>query len=152
MYHFAYGSNMNINELKKYTTSDVKIIGVGYLDNYIFRYRKIKGRKLSAKGNIEKRNGSRVYGLVFEINSSLEKLHKKEGVFNDTTDIYQVEVFNITLLKNKKNIRCFSYIMTKNAIDQIGMPCKEYKNNIVKTAIKYDFPLQYIKTKLDIEH
>ena len=149
MYHFAYGSNMNINELKKYITSDVKIIGVGYLDNYIFRYRKIKGRKLFAKGNIEKRNGSRVYGLVFEINSSLEKLHKKEGVFND---IYQVEVFNITLLKNKKNVRGFSYIMTKNAIDQIGRPSEEYKNNLVKTAIKYDFPLQYIKTKLDIEH
>ena len=56
MYHFAYGSNMNINELKKYITSYVKIIGVGYLDNYIFRYRKIKGRKLSAKGNIENTN------------------------------------------------------------------------------------------------
>ena len=148
MYHFAYGSNMNINELKKYITSYVKIIGVGYLDNYIFRYRKIKGRKLFAKGNIEKRKGSRVYGLVFEISGSLEKLHKKEGVFNDT---YQIEVFHVTLVENKKKIRCFSYVMTKNAVDQIGMPGKEYKNNIVKTAIKYDFPLQYI-TRLDIEH
>ena len=100
----------------------------------------------------KKRNGSRVYGLVFEINSSLEKLHKKEGVFNETTDIYQLEAFNITLLENKKNVRCFSYIMTKNAIDQIGRPSEEYKNNIVKIAIKYDFPLQYIKTKLDIDH
>ena len=104
MYHFAYGSNMNINELKKYITSDVKIIGVGYLDKYIFRYRKIKGRKLFAKGNIEKRKGSRVYGLVFEISGSLEKLHKKEGVFNDT---YQIEVFHVTLVENKKKIRCF---------------------------------------------
>ena len=148
MYHFAYGSNMNIGELKKYITSDIKIIGVGYLDNYIFRYRKIKGRKLFARGNIEKRTSSRVYGLVFEINGSLEKLHKKEGIFNDT---YEVEVFNISLLKNNKKIRCFSYIITKNAVDQIGMPCKSYRNNIVKTAIKYDFPLQYIKTKLDVE-
>ena len=148
MYHFAYGSNMNINELKKYLTSDVKIIGVGYLDNYIFRYRKIKDRRLSAKGNIEKRNGSRVYGLVFEINGTLEKLHKKEGIFNDT---YQVEIFHVTLLENKKRVSCFSYVMTKNSIEQIGIPCKDYRNNIVKTAIKYDFPLQYIKTKLDVE-
>jgi hypothetical protein len=41
--------------------------------------------------------------------------------------------------------------MTKSSIDQIGIPCKKYRNNIVKTAIKYDFPLQYIKTKLDVE-
>jgi len=139
---------MNINELNKYLLSDVKLIGVGYLDNYIFRYKKIKNRKLTAKGNIEKRNGSRVYGLVFEIDGSLEKLHRKEGIFNN---IYQVELFNVTLLENKKKIRCFSYIMTKSSIDQIGIPCKKYRNNIVKTAIKYDFPLQYIRTKLDVE-
>ena len=147
MYHFAYGSNMNTDELKKYLASDIKIIGVGYLDNYIFKYRKIKDRKLSAKGNIEKRSGSRVYGIVFELNGSLEKLHKKEGVFNYT---YQIDFFNIKLLKNKKKVLCFSYIMTKNAIDKIGKPSKNYKKNIVKTAIKFDFPLQYIKTKLDV--
>ena len=146
MYHFAYGSNMNINELKKYLKSDIKIIGVGYLDNYIFKYRKIKNRKLSAKGNIEKRNGSKVYGLVFEINGSLEKLHKKEGIFNNT---YQIDFFNIKLLENRKKVMCFSYIMTKNAIDKIGKPSKNYKNNIIKTAVQYNFPLQYIK-KLDV--
>jgi len=37
MYHFAYGSNMNINELKKYCSrKNITIIGTGYLDNYIF--------------------------------------------------------------------------------------------------------------------
>ena len=36
------------------------------------------------------------------------------------------------------------------AIDKIGKPSKNYKKNIVKTAIKFDFPLQYIKTKLDV--
>ncbi len=146
MYHFAYGSNMNINELKKYLNSDIKIIGVGYLDNYIFKYRKIKNRKLSAKGNIEKRRGSKVYGLVFEINGSLEKLHKKEGIFNNT---YQIDFFNVKLLENKKKVMCFSYIMVKTAIDKIGKPSKNYKNNIVKTAVQHNFPLQYIK-KLDV--
>ena len=37
MYHFAYGSNMNIFELKKYLCDlDFKIIGPGYLEDYIF--------------------------------------------------------------------------------------------------------------------
>ena len=146
MYHFAYGSNMNTNELKKYLKSDIKIIGVGYLDNYIFKYRKIKNRKLSAKGNIEKRKGSKVYGIVFELKGSLEKLHKKEGVFNNT---YQIDFFNVKLLENKKKVLCFSYIMTKNAIDKIDKPSKNYKTNILKTAVQHNFPLQYIK-KLDV--
>ena len=146
MYHFAYGSNMNINELKKYINSDIKIIGVGYLDNYTFKYRKIKNRKLSAKGNIEKRIGSKVYGLVFEINGSLEKLHIKEGVLNNT---YQIDFFTVKLIENNKKVMCFSYTMTKNSIDKIGKPSKTYKNNILKTAIQYNFPLQYIK-KLDV--
>ena len=146
MFHFAYGSNMNTNELKKYLKSDIKIIGVGYLDNYIFKYRKIKNRKLSAKGNIEKRKGSKVYGIVFELKGSLEKLHKKEGVFNNT---YQIDFFNVKLLENKKKVMCFSYIMTKNAIDKIGKPSKNYKTNRLKTAVQHNFPLQYIK-KLDV--
>ena len=37
MLYFAYGSNMNINELKKYCPcKNIKIIDTGYLDNYIF--------------------------------------------------------------------------------------------------------------------
>ena len=54
MYHFAYGSNMNIFELKKYLCkNNFKIIGSGYLENYIFTYRTFNNRKLSAKANIE---------------------------------------------------------------------------------------------------
>jgi hypothetical protein len=147
MYHFAYGSNMNMNELKKFLNNKIKIIGVGYLDNYIFKYRKIKNRKLSAKGNIEKRNGSRVYGIIFELKGSLENLHKKEGIFNYT---YKIDFFDIKLLKNNKKVLCFSYIMTQTAIDKIGKPSKNYKNKIVSIANKFNFPLQYIKTKLDI--
>ena len=31
MYHFAYGSNMNINELKKYILcKNIIIVGIGY--------------------------------------------------------------------------------------------------------------------------
>ena len=64
MYHFAYGSNMNIFELKKYLCEkNFKIIGPGYLEDYIFTYRTFNNRKLSAKANIEKRRKSTVYGL-----------------------------------------------------------------------------------------
>ena len=73
MLYFAYGSNMNINELKNIVLGkNIKIIDTGYLDNYIFRYRLIKGKKnIKAKANIEPRKNSKVYGLVIDIKGIL---------------------------------------------------------------------------------
>ena len=150
MYHFAYGSNMNINELKKYILcKNIIIVGIGYLDNHIFRYRYIKNRKLSAKANIEPYKNSKVYGIIFKITGSLNKLHKKEGIFNNT---YYIRNYNITLTKSlnitNKKIKCFVYVMEPDRIGDVGKPSKRYKINIIKSATYYNFPSQYIRTKL----
>ena len=76
-YHFAYGANMNYSELKKYIKNKIKVVGVGYLDNYTFKYRTIKNRKITAKASIEKKKNHRVYGIIFKIYGSVENLHKK---------------------------------------------------------------------------
>ena len=150
MYHFAYGSNMNINELKKYILcKNITIVGIGYLDNYIFRYRYIKNRKLSAKANVEPHKNSKVYGIIFKITGSLNKLHKKEGIFNNS---YYIQNFNIHLTKSlnitNKTIKCFVYVMEPHRVGSIGKPSKLYKNNILKSANYYNFPSSYIRTKL----
>ena len=149
-YHFAYGSNMNLNELSKYLPSKIKIIGTGYLDDHIFKYRTINNRKLSAKANIEPRKGSKVYGIIFQLYGTLKKLHKKEGIFNNT---YTIKFHTVNLINPISNTRhktflCYSYVMTPKAIGQVGNPSKIYKKNIVKIAEIYNFPLRYIKTKL----
>ena len=150
MYHFAYGSNMNINELKKYILcKNIIVVGIGYLDNHVFRYRYIKNRKLSAKANIEPYKNSKVYGIIFKITGSLNKLHKKEGIFNNT---YYIRHYNITLTKSlnitNKKLKCFVYVMEPDRIGNIGKPSKLYKMNIIKSAAYYNFPSQYIRTKL----
>ena len=43
MYYFAYGSNMNIKHLQKYLMNcNALIIGIANLENYEFKYQKIK--------------------------------------------------------------------------------------------------------------
>ena len=110
MYHFAYGSNMNINELKKYCSrKNITIIGTGYLDNYIFRYRLIYGKlRIKAKANIEPRKGSTVYGLIVNIKGSLNKLHKKEGLLDHIYIIHKNVYHNRYLneLKGKSKDAC----------------------------------------------
>ena len=49
VYYFAYGSNMNLQEMKKYVNNNMKIIGIGKLHNYIFKYRVFKIREIVLK-------------------------------------------------------------------------------------------------------
>lgn len=147
MYHFAYGSNMNIFELKKYLCdSDFKIIGPGYLENYIFTYRSFINRKLSGKGNIEKRKNSRVYGLIIKINKNCKKLDKKEGLYLGL--YYKHSSLKVKLCNNNKVYKCFSYIMNKNVIEDFSNPSKKYRNRILSGAKMIDLPTQYIYNRI----
>jgi len=138
---------MNIFELKKYLCdSDFKIIGPGYLENYIFTYRSFINRKLSGKANIEKRKNSRVYGLIIKINKNCKKLDKKEGLHLGL--YYKHSSLKIKHSNSHKYYNCFSYIMNKSLIEDFSNPSKKYKNRILSGAKMIDLPTQYIYNRI----
>ena len=145
MLYFAYGSNMNINELKKYCPcKNIKIIDTGYLDNYIFRYRLIKGKKnIKAKANIEPRKNSKVYGLVIDIKGTINKLNKKEGLFDN---IYFIKhKLKIHSISSNKIYNCFAYIMQPSVRLKIDQPSFNYCKKIFDAATLLNFPKSYLK-------
>jgi hypothetical protein len=147
MYHFAYGSNMNIFELKKYLCDkDFKIIGPGYLENYIFTYRSFINRKLSGKANIEKRINSKVYGLIVKINKNCKRLDKKEGIHLGL--YHKQRNLKIKHCNNNKTYKCFSYIMDKNQIEDFSNPSKKYRQRIMSGASMLNLPITYIKNRI----
>ena len=147
MYHFAYGSNMNIFELKKYLCkNDFKIIGSGYLENYIFTYRTFNNRKLSAKANIEKRMNSKVYGLIIQIKKNCFKLDKKEGVEKGL--YYKHKNLIVKHCDTNKKYKCFSYIMCCDKILEYNNPSKKYRNRILSGAKMIILPNKYITNRI----
>jgi len=142
MYYFAYGSNMNISELKKYCSC--KNIGSGYLNNYIFRYRLIKNKlSIKAKANIEPRKGSKVYGVIIKIEGSIDKLNKKEGLLDF---IYLIQKnLKIQSISDKKIYNCFSYVMHNDIILEESYPSLSYCKNILDAANLFNFPKSYLK-------
>ena len=145
MFYFAYGSNMNINELKKYCPcKNIKIIDTGYLDNYIFRYRTIQGKKkIKAKANIEPRKNSKVYGLIINITGSIRKLNKKEDFFNNIYFIkHKLKVHSIS---TRKTYNCFAYIMEPSVRLQESKPSINYCKKIFDAATLLNFPKSYLK-------
>ena len=77
-YYFAYGSNMCRARLEA-RVGGVRDLGAAPLDDYIHRFTK-PGGDGTAKGNIERRAGSRVLGVLYEITGTqLEVLATHEG-------------------------------------------------------------------------
>tara|TARA_Y100000385_G_C12789634_1_gene507059 strand:+ start:182 stop:631 length:450 start_codon:yes stop_codon:yes gene_type:complete len=144
MLYFAYGSNMSINHLLKYCKcKDFIIVDTGYIENYIFKYRSIIGHKKTGVGNIEKRKGSKVFGVVFKINEYAKKrINIKEGMKHG---IYNIEHVIIHSNTSDKSYRCFSYIMNKDKRGVEKPPTKKYKKIVMDGAINNNLPLKHIK-------
>ena len=143
MYYFSYGSNMNINHLQDYiNNTNTVIVGIGELENYIFKYQTLKGyncSKKKSKANIQKRIGSKVLGVVLKIDKDTEKkLDIKEGVAGKRYKRIRVKV---TICNKKYN--CMCYVIDGPCID--WKPAKKYKKIIIKAAYQFNFPTSYIK-------
>ena len=147
--YFAYGSNMSIDHMLKYCfDKEFKIINIGMLKNYIYRYRSIKGHKRTGVGNIEKRKGSKVYGIVYDINkSALKKLNEKEGM---KYGIYYIDKVNIYSINGRKIYKCITYIMNDDMVGDMKPPTNKYRKLLIDSAIHNKFPIKYINRLLYI--
>ena len=147
--YFAYGSNMSIKHITKHCfKNNIKVIGIGYINNYIYRYRSIIGHKRTGVGNIEPRKGSKVYGIVYDINkSALKKLNKKEGM---KYGIYYIDKVNIYSINGRKIYKCITYIMNDDMVGDMKPPTNKYRKLLIDSAIHNRFPIKYINRLLYI--
>lgn len=151
MYYFAYGSNMDINHFFQYICQkDVTIIGGAYVDDFIFRYRRVDTPKLkSGVANIEQRKKSKTYGIVYYIddNCVFTQLDKKEGFVSDKNSSNKYHKIDVqcTLLENGKRLQCFTYQV--NDYDHLPEcpPRKQYMKYLVNGHKIHNLPNDHFK-------
>lgn len=132
IHYFAYGSNMDLEQMKTRCPSGYNLLGLGLLKGWKFF---INSRGVA---NITQRENSKVYGLLFEISEScLESLDSCEG-YPDTYDRQK-----LTILLGDKEIKAWIYI--DGNFTRLGKPKLNYLERIVETAEKFEFPEDYIK-------
>lgn len=137
---FAYGSNMNINRLKKRVPSATKICNAS-IDGYSFAFNK-KSTDGSVKGSIEQTNNAddKVWGVVFEIDEKeKEKLDDAEGLgkgYNET----MIDVLGA----DGQVIKAQVYMADAAAIDNILHPYDWYKEYVVSGAKENELPDGYV--------
>tara|TARA_B100000579_G_scaffold192297_1_gene157195 strand:+ start:1424 stop:1831 length:408 start_codon:yes stop_codon:yes gene_type:complete len=135
MLYFAYGSNLNHQQMKKDRCKGSKFIKSFILKNYklIFAH----PNKLNKFGyaNISKKRGSRVIGAIWEITRKHEII--LDG-YEQFPDVYQKEYFSL----NGKKI--MFYIMKKYFLKNppkiyVGTINKGYEDCNIDLKIKYKF-------------
>lgn len=131
--YFAYGSNMDLEQMKARCPRSHKFLGVGELYDWEFF---INSRGVA---NIIMNGDSEVYGLLFKITERcLNCLDMHEGYPRIYGRLELPVKFG-----NEEEVNAWVYI--DNNFLEVGKPRTNYLERIVEVAQKFEFPEDYIK-------
>jgi len=151
MLYFAYGSNLDWEEMKKRVPSSI-FYGKAKLENYRLDFtRKSTNRSCGVADIIE--DNKDVWGVIYQFDEEdLGKLDKCEGYNPNRVKNAYRRIEKMVYLEGKKDQPMTVY--TYEVIDkEFGKykPNKDYKNFIVTGAKFWKLPEEYIDFLEDIE-
>lgn len=148
MYYFAYGSNMDEEDLKKWCDNkkrsfpEWKLLGIACLENYKLSFNYYSNGRKGGAANLMELPDSKVYGLLFEINKEydIKTIEEKEGYPN-----FYAEIPVTVKCKDKSinNVKTFKVVKDKEKSDH-QKPQKYYMNLILNNGRQNGFPAEYI--------
>lgn len=123
-YYLAYGSNLNLIQMKD-RCKDSKRVGTAVIKDYRLMF---KGRGLNNYLTIEKARGYFVPVGVFII---VEDDERRLDIFEGHPDFYYKKDFVVELKDDKGNvtsINAFAYIMREDR--RLGLPTEKYEQTV----------------------
>jgi gamma-glutamylcyclotransferase len=152
MLYFAYGSNMNWNQIKERCQS-AGFVCIARMPGFRFDFtRKSNDRGCGVMDIVKDENGH-VWGVVFQIDEyDLGQLNKSEGYQpGRTKNAYQrLEKIVYQNGEDEKPITVFTYEVAKKAPDTIP-PNKKYMGLILEGARNWNLPEDYIEKLSKVE-
>lgn len=142
MYYFAYGSNMNHQQMKKRCPNS-RFIKRAFLERYKFVYDGYSSTRNGAVANVIEtgRKDDIVWGGLFEINEdNLSALDCYEG-YPKSYDRKNTEV-------KDDDGKCYDAIIYFRTGKSEGKASQEYRNIVIQGAKDCGLPIEYIKNNL----
>ena len=155
MHYFAYGSNMDEVDLKKWCETNKrsfpgwKLLGTACLENYQLSFNYYASVRRGGAANLMELSGHRVYGLLFEISDDkdLETIRKKEGC----PDQYEEILVTVECEGRRiEDVTTFK-VAKRNEQPRHQRPTAYYMDLILTNARKHGFPAEYIQSVDRIE-
>ncbi|NCD09459.1 MAG: gamma-glutamylcyclotransferase [Negativicutes bacterium] len=142
-YYIAYGSNLNINQMKRRCPT-AKVVGTGFIEDYELLF---KGSKTGGYLTIKKAEGKSLPVAIWKVTELDEQaLDRYEGY---PTFYYKTDVeINIKGIKTGKEYRkkAFVYIMHEDR--DVGMPSKYYVMTCLEGYKTFGFSPKYLEDAL----
>ncbi|SDH53115.1 gamma-glutamylcyclotransferase family protein [Alteribacillus bidgolensis] len=126
MYYFAYGSCMNVRDIKR--TVDAKPVGAAVLKDYRFGYRAYSKARKGGVADIIPETGNEVEGILFEV-PDFKGLDKREG----HPHFYERIEVNVQLLETKEWVKAKTYSVVEKSEVDIA-PFAYYSSLIIEGA------------------
>ncbi len=153
-YYFAYGSNMDEEDLKKWCNEkskpfpQLKLLGTACLENYQLVFNYYSSRRAGGAANLMESQNSRVYGLLFEMSDNDWKtIGEKEG----SPQYYAEIIITVKHIHDTiPDVITYKVVKDKEKTDH-QKPTQYYMELILKNARKNHFPNEYIQYLESIE-
>ena len=139
-YYLAYGSNLNVRQMR-YRCPTAKPIGITAIPDYELLY---KGSKTGSYLTIEKKKGSLVPIVVWEVTAADEKrLDAYEGYPNF---YYKKEMKLPVGLANGKTKKLTAFIYIMHEERELGCPSLSYIRTCKEGYRNFGFDQKYLET------
>lgn len=142
-YYIAYGSNLNVSQMKKRCPT-ARVVGTGIIEDYELLF---KGSKTGGYLTIEKAEGKSLPVAIWKVTETDEQaLDRYEGY---PTFYYKTDVeINIKGIKTGSEYRkkAFVYIMHEDR--DVGMPSKSYVMTCLEGYKTFGFSPKYLEDAL----
>lgn len=136
-YYFAYGSNLDYEQMKKRCSKNVRFIEMAYLENYRFVYDGFYNFRNGAVANIVYAKNSKVWGVLYEIDETcLKELDSYEGY----PKFYGRKILKV---KDEGGKEYDAWLYLREPLKE-GEPSEEYRSIILRGARKWGLPEDYI--------
>ena len=142
-YYIAYGSNLNISQMKRRCPTAI-VIGTGIIVDYELTF---KGSKTGSYLTIERAEGKELPVAIWKINELDElALDRYEGypTFYNKVDV-EIDIKDIKTGEESSK-KAFAYIMYEDS--RIGMPSKSYVMTCQEGYRDFGFNFKYLKEAL----
>jgi cation transport regulator ChaC len=153
MKYFAYGSNMDEQDLRAWCLSrgckipEMILIGKAFLKDYELTFNCYSRIRKGGVANIMPKSSVCTHGLLFNIsNDDIEILRKKEGYPKCYEEIPVSVNFSGQFIKDVTTYK----VLKSKEISSHQKPTDAYMNLIISNARKFNLPNNYISFLLDI--
>jgi gamma-glutamylcyclotransferase len=150
MLYFAYGSNMDWDQMKSRCPS-AKFCGLAVLREHRLMFTSKSMRRNCGVADAVRQQGSHIWGVVYQINEmDVAKLDSKEGYQPGREKNYYTREERHVFLNDKDDLPLLVTVYFAIRQNNPPLPNQEYKDLILRGAKFWHLPEGYVRNTLDI--